>query len=139
MSWRLLGSKNIIYSIAKKSILSHELKNINKIRDNSSKKRYDYSSNSSSEESYSESSLSRDMDCDKQSRPYGRKEINRLDHSVTDNIKTNKYQRNDANENDPKFDSSFNLSSGTKDPLPVLTVSLQGGKKHISMTVAGLT
>ena len=58
---------------------------------------------------------------------------------MTDNIKKNKDQHNDAIENEPKFDSNLNLSSGTKYPLPVVTVSLRGGKKHISMIVAGLT
>ena len=56
-------------------------------------------------------------------------EINRLDHVVSDNIKTNKNQRNDAMKNEPKFDNEFSLSSGTKDPLPVVTVSLRGGEK----------
>ena len=58
---------------------------------------------------------------------------------MTDNINTNKYPRNDAIENEPKFDSSFNFSSGTEDPLPVATVSLRGDKKHRAMTVAGIT
>ena len=138
INWRLLESKNIIYSIAKKFILSHELKNIKKIRNNSSKKRYNYSRNSSSKEPYSESSLSRYINCDKERNPSGSKEINILDHAVTDNIKTNKYQRNGTIENEPKFDGSFNLSRRTKDPLSVVTVSLQVGKKHRSMTVAGL-
>ena len=47
-----------------------------------------------------------------------------MDLVVTDNIRTNKDQRNDAIENDPKFDSSFNLSRGNKEPLPVVIVSL---------------
>ena len=58
---------------------------------------------------------------------------------MTNNIKTNKDQCNDAIENELKFDNSFNLSRGIKYPLPVVTVSLRGGKKHIAMTVAGLT
>ena len=57
---------------------------------------------------------------------------------MTDNINTNKYQRNDAIEIEPKFDSSYNLSRWTKYPLPVVTVSFQVGNKHRSMTVAGL-
>ena len=96
MSWRLLESKKMIYSIANKSISRHELKNIKKIRANSSKNRYDYNSNSSSNKSYSESSLSRSNDCDKERNPSGSDYINRLDHAVTDNTKTNEYQRNDA-------------------------------------------
>ena len=49
---------------------------------------------------------------------------------MTDNIKTNKNQCNDTIENEPKFDNNFNLSSGTKDPLTLVTVSLKGGKKY---------
>ena len=51
----------------------------------------------------------------------------------------NKYQRNEAIENEPKFDNIFSSSSGTKDHLTVVTVSLRGGKKHRATTVAGLT
>ena len=58
---------------------------------------------------------------------------------VIDNIKTIKDQHNDAIEKDPKFDSSFNLSRVNKEPLPVVTVRLRGRKKHIAMTVYGLT
>ena len=62
-----------------------------------------------------------------------------MDHVVTGNINTNKYQHNDAINNEPTFDTnSVNLSSGTKDPLPVVTASLQGGKKHMATNVAGL-
>ena len=57
-----------------------------------------------------------------------------LDNVVTDNIKTNKGQYNDSIDNDPTFyNNSFNLYSGTKDPLPVVTVSLLRGKKHCSI------
>ena len=56
---------------------------------------------------------------------------------MTDNIKTNKNQHNDAIENEPNFDHTFNLSSRTKDPLPVVTGSLIVGKKKRAMTVAG--
>ena len=65
--------------------------------------------------------------------------MNRLDHILTNNIKTNKNQRNDAIKNDPKFYNTFNLSSGNNDPLTVVTVSLQGGKKKRATTVACLT
>ena len=58
---------------------------------------------------------------------------------MTDNIKTNKNQCNDAIEIDPKFDNTLSLSGGTKDPLPVVTVSLRGGNKKIATTDAGLT
>ena len=58
---------------------------------------------------------------------------------MSENIKTNKDQLNDAIYNEPMFDTnSFNSSSGTRDPLPVVTVTLQGGKKHIAMNVSGI-
>ena len=44
---------------------------------------------------------------------------------MTDNIKKNREQNIDAIYNDPKFDiNSSKLSGGTKDPLPVITISL---------------
>ena len=79
---------------------------------------------------YSDSSISSDSNLDEDSQPAGSREINILDHVVTDNIKKNKYQHNDAIDNDLTFDNnSFNLYSGTKDPLPVVTFSLRGGNK----------
>ena len=66
--------------------------------------------------------------------------MNRLNHVVTYNLKNYKDHSNEAINREPTFDtSSFNLSSGTSDPLPVVTVSLQGGKKHRATTVAGIT
>ena len=51
--------------------------------------------------------------------------MNILDHVVTDNIKTNKDQLNSAIYNEPAFDTNrFNLSSDTRDPLLVVTVTL---------------
>ena len=65
--------------------------------------------------------------------------MNKLDQVVTDNKKTNKDQLNEAIYNEPTFDtSSFNSSSSTRYPLPVVTVTLQGGKKHRATNVAGL-
>ena len=59
---------------------------------------------------------------------------------MTDNINTNKCQLNDTIYNDTAFDNnSFNLYIWNKDPLPVLTVTLQGSKKHRAMTVDGIT
>ena len=55
--------------------------------------------------------------------------MNKLDHAVTNNI-NNKYKCNDAIEYDSKYDNIFSLSSGTNDPLSVVTVRLRGGKKH---------
>ena len=61
-----------------------------------------------------------------------------LDRTVTNNIK-NKDHHNDAIEYEPKFDSQFILSKGTKDPLLVVTVSLRGGKKQRENIIYGLT
>ena len=66
--------------------------------------------------------------------------MNRFDHLVTYNLNNYKDQSNEAIITEPKFDtSSFNLSSGTSNPLPVVTVSLRGGKKHTATTVSGIT
>ena len=63
-----------------------------------------------------------------------------MDHIVTNNLKTTKHQFNEAIDNGPAFDSnSFNLSRGTIYPLQVVTVSLQGVKKHEATTVSGIT
>ena len=58
---------------------------------------------------------------------------------MKENLKNYKDQSNEAINSDPKFDnSSFNLYSGTSDPLPVVTVFLRGGNKHRETIVAGL-
>ena len=62
-----------------------------------------------------------------------------MDFIVTDNIRTNKNQHNDAIENDLKFNHTFSLSSGAKEPLPVVIIGLLGDKKHIATMVAGIT
>ena len=59
---------------------------------------------------------------------------------MTYNLKNDKDWNDESINSEPTFDtSSFNLSRGTSNPLPVITVSLRGGKKHRSTTVAGLT
>ena len=65
--------------------------------------------------------------------------MNSLDNVLTDNIKTNKNQHKDTIENETKFDNTFILYSGDKDPLPVVTISLQGGRKRIETAVTGIT
>ena len=118
----------MLFSIAKKYRSCRELEKINNIKAKFSKKLCDDSSNSSSDELDSDSLLSSDIDWDKHRQPTGSKEINRLDHTLTNNIKKNKDQLNDSNYNDPIFDTnSFNLSRRTRDPLPVVTVTLQEG------------
>ena len=58
---------------------------------------------------------------------------------MTDNIKKNKNQHNDAIEYEPRFGNKFSLSSGNKDPLSVVTVEFIGVKKQRATTSAGLT
>ena len=116
----LKKQNKIIYSIAKKSGSRRELHKIKKIRKEALKDTY-----SSSEDWDSDSSLAIDSSLDKEGRPAGCKEINRSDHLVTDNIKDYNDQYNDAIDNELALDNSiFNLSNGTRYPLPVLTVSL---------------
>ena len=58
---------------------------------------------------------------------------------MTNNLKTNKYQSNEAIQNEPMFDTNrFNLSSGTSDTLPVVTVYLWVGNKHRATAIAGI-
>ena len=129
----------MLYSIDNKSSSRCELKNIKKIKAKASKKFDDYSSDSSRNKSYYDSSLSSGSDWDEERQPARNREKNRLKHIVNNNIKKDKDQHNEAIENEPKFDSSFNLSSGTKDPLPVVTVSLRGGDKQKAIEIDGLT
>ena len=59
---------------------------------------------------------------------------------MTDNLNNYEYQSNEAINSEPKFDnSSFNLSSGTSDLIPVVNVSLRGGEKHRARIIAGIT
>ena len=65
--------------------------------------------------------------------------MDRLYRLVTNTTKTNKDQLNEAIYNEPTFYiSGFNSSRGTRDPLPVVTATLQGGKKHRATTVVAL-
>ena len=133
----LRNKKNMLYSISKKSCSRREIR---KIRAKASKKGCQYSNNYSSDKYDSDSLLARDSSWDTYGRPAGRKDMNTFDHVVTKNLKKNKYQSNEAIQNDPTFDNnSFNLYSGTRDPLPLVNISLWGGKKHRETTVSGLT
>ena len=58
---------------------------------------------------------------------------------MIDNIKKNENQHNEVIGNDPRFDNTFSLSSGTKDTLPLVTVSLRGDKKQSETMVSDLT
>ena len=62
-----------------------------------------------------------------------------MDKVVTDNKNKTKNQRNEAIENETKFDNTFNLSIRNKDPLTLVTFIIQGGKKQGATTVDGLT
>ena len=64
--------------------------------------------------------------------------MSKLYHKVTNKIKK-KDKRNDTIGYKSKFDNKFSLSRGTKDPLPVVTSSLQGGKKQRSNIISILT
>ena len=56
---------------------------------------------------------------------------------MTNEIKT-RYQSNETIEYEQKFDNKFSLSSGTKEPLTVVTIRLQEVKKHRSTIISGL-
>ena len=73
----------------------------------------------------------------KRINPAELKEKKSFDPAVTSNV-INNNQCDDAMEYDPKFDYTFSLSSGTKEPLPVVTVSLGVGKKHRATIISGL-
>ena len=133
----LMKQSKILYSIAKKSSSRRELKKTKNLKSKASRKRYDSSSDSSSDYYYSSLSIDRNWDEDRQ--PAERTEINILYPVVTNNIKTNKYQHSDSIDIDPKFDSkSFDLYIGTRDPLPVVNFRIWGGKEHRAMNVAVL-
>ena len=90
----LKKQKKILFRIANNSGSRRELKNTKNIREKSSKKRCNYSSDSSSDKLDSNSSPSIYSKRDTYRRPAGRKGVHKLDHVVTDNIKMNKYQLN---------------------------------------------
>ena len=63
-----------------------------------------------------------------------------MDYLVTKNLNHYKYNSNEAINSEHTFDTSgFNLSSGTRDLLPVVTDFLLEAKKHRATTVAGIT
>ena len=102
----------MLYSITKNSGSRCEIQKIKKIRKEALKDTY-----SSSDDWGSDSSLARDSSLDKERCYDGRKEINKLDHAVTNNIKDYNDQHNVALDNYPTLDnSSFNLYSSTRDP-----------------------
>ena len=58
---------------------------------------------------------------------------------MTDNINKDKNQQNDVIEYEPNLDSTFSLCSGNKETIPVVTVSLRGGKKKRATIISGQT
>ena len=64
--------------------------------------------------------------------------MNRLYHILTNDM-NDKDQFNGAIEYEPKFDDKIILSSGTKEPLSVVTFILRGGKKHRATIITSLT
>ena len=118
----LRKQNNMIYSIANKYGSRRDIKKINNIRIKASKK----NSDSSSDYSDSDSSLASDSSWETYRQPSVRKDMNRLYHLVTYNLKNYKDQRNESINSEPTFyTSGFNLSSGTSYPLPVVTFSLR--------------
>ena len=61
-----------------------------------------------------------------------------MDHIVINNTKKDKDPRNEAIEDELKFDIIFGLYSGTNDPLPVVKIRLRGDEKQRATTVAGI-
>ena len=97
-------------------------------------------SDSSSDNPDSNSLITGDSSWYTYRRPAGCKDINRLYHIVNGNLKNNKDQSNEAINSESALDTGkFNLSSGTSNPFPVVTISLRGGKKHIETTFPSLT
>ena len=111
----------MLYSISKKSSSRHKIRKIKKIRAEASKNTGIYSI----EDWDYDSSLAINSIWDKDRRPDGCKDINKLDNIVTNNINDYNDQNNEAIDNEPTLDNnSFSLYRVTSDPLPVLTVSL---------------
>ena len=116
----------MLYSIAKKFVSRPEINNFKKTRAKTSKN----TSDSSSDDQDSNSSLDSNSIREIYRRPAGRKEINRLYNLVIDNLNKYKDQTNEGIDSEPKVDtSSFNLSSGTREPFPVVTVFLLRGRQ----------
>ena len=119
----LKKQKNIFFNQDKNTSNLRELNNINNIK----KKNYDsLRSNNisvSSELDYIKFSTSSISDWE------GEKKNNYLDHIVSTNIKSN--QVNEVIYNEVKFYSRNSLANNTVNyPLPIVTLSLRGGKNY---------
>ena len=90
----------MLFSIANNYVSHRKLKNI---KAKAYKNRIYSSGNSSSSDLDFYSSLSSDSDREEERHPTEHKEINKLYHVMTDNIKKNKNQPNDAIENEPNL------------------------------------
>ena len=93
-------AKKMLYIIAKKPGSRRELKKIQNICGNSSKKSCDYSCDSSSDSSDSNSSLARYSSWDIYIHPDRCKKMNELDHVGTNTLKTTKDQTIEAINNE---------------------------------------
>ena len=118
---------NMLFSTSMRLGSRRQLKKTKKIKSKAPKKHF-YSIRDIYSSDY-DSYLSSDSEWDKRRQTTERKKIKKLDNVVKNKTK-NKYQCNETIEYDPKFDGKFNLSSGTKDTLPAVTVSPHRGKKH---------
>ena len=124
--------------MSKKLVSRCELKKIKNIPAKEPKK-YGFSGSDSSSSDSDYSISSSDSERDKIIHPAERKDMNNLYHAVANNI-NNKDQCNDTIEYEPKFDNTFSLSCGIKDPPPpVVTFRLWEGKKYRATIIYGLT
>ena len=124
----------MLYNISKKSGSCHEIKNIKKIRAKASNNSCDSSSDSFSDDLDYDSSLASDGSWYTHRQPTVRKNINKLDHVVTDNLKTTKDQLNEAINNEPNFDTdSFARGSHVLAPM-IESASGPKVEKYCGMT-----
>ena len=107
----LKKQNKIIFRMTKRSGSHHELKKIKNIR--SKAPMNNESSNNSSSSSDSDYSLSSEIGLDKIRHPSEIREIKKLDHVMTSNIK-NRNQCDYDIEYDPKFDDKLSLSGVAK-------------------------
>ena len=89
-------SKQDVFRISNKSSSRRDLNKIKNIREKSARNHRNDIRNSFNDKSESNYWLSRNIYLYKHRQPTGSKDMNMLDHVVTNNIKTNKYQLNNT-------------------------------------------
>ena len=126
--------KKMLYRMAKKTGSRKEL---SKVKTIITKKRFNSSSRSSYSSSGSDSSLPPDSEWEIEEPII--METNRLDHVVSSNVKY--YNKlNDVVANELKFDINPSLADiPVKEPQPLVTIILIGGKKSRNTLLYGLT